>query len=144
LIEKIQNNEWLSYLLDLKERYKWLVDEWKMYNEYYKVWNLYYIHWTYHNDAHAKKHSLSYQRSVRYWHLHTSQEYCLSTPLDSEVINTKAIPCLCKKDPAYMKKRPSPWMNGFNIAYIKKDWTFNDYTIIIHDDWHFIYNWIEY
>ena len=143
LDDKIKEQPELNDVLNLEDNLSELVNEVHDYNKYYQVWNLYYIHWTYHNDAHAKKHALSYQRSVRYWHLHTCQQYCASTPINNEVVDSKSIPCLCERDPDYMKNRPSPWINWFNVAYVNEDWTFNDYTITI-DKGSFIFNWKRY
>ncbi len=73
----------------------------------------------------------------------TTQEYALASPIDRRAITSKTIPCLSNLNPDYMKNKPSAWSNGFNIAYINNDWTFNDYNIII-TDWSFIYNWKKY
>ncbi len=142
-VEKLAEFPDMKDYIDIPIQLWDLVDEYHGYNSYYKVWNLHYIHWTYHNDAHAKKHALMYQRSVRYWHLHSSQEYCLGTPVWDEVISSKSVPCLCSKDPSYMKNRPSPWLHWFNVAYINEDWTFSDYNIIINK-WTFVFNWERY
>ena len=69
----------------------------------------------------------------------TYQSYTNSTPVWDEAHVTKALPCLCKKSPDYMKNKPNAWLNWFNIAYIYWDWNFNDYTIFI-TDWKFYFN----
>ena len=142
IYEAINNTPLLNEVINIKKEYKDYIDEWVDYNKYYKVWPLYYIHWTYHNDAFAKKHALMYQKNIRMWHLHKIQEYSMATPINEKAISSKWIPCLCELNPDYMKNKPSAWDNGFNIAYI--DWdNYNDYTIVIND-WWFIYNWKKY
>lgn len=143
ITEKLRDSPNLGILIDLKRAYDWLISERRDYNEYYNIWKINYTHWTYHNDAHAKKHALMYQKNIRYGHLHCAQEYSLGSPVDERMISSKAIPCLCDLNPGYMKNRPSAWSNWFNIAYIDKKGNFNDYTIIIVNN-HFIYNWKKY
>jgi hypothetical protein len=60
------------------------------------------------------------------------------TPQDQHPIKAKSIGCLCKFDMPYMKQRPSNWVNGFSVAYIRQDGTFNEYTINIVND-HFTF-----
>ncbi len=142
IVEKLQENPEREKLIWLTKNLWTYIDEWRQYNEYYEVWGLHYMHWTYHNDLHSKKHALMFQRSVRYWHLHTNQEYCLATPAWEEVVSSKAVPCMSYINPDYMKNRPSPWMNWFNIAYFNDEWV-NDYNIIINN-WTFIFNNKQY
>lgn len=134
----IDKNPERELLLDYEKEYWDLIDEYYAYNEFYKVGKLYYTHGIYHNDAHAKKTLLNTQKNVRYGHLHVFQAYTGSTLVWEEPHSAVSIPCLCELNPWYMKNRPSGRTNGFNIAYIRDDWSFNDYTIII-TDWHFTY-----
>lgn len=120
------------------------VDVFVRYNDYYKVWHLYYIHGTYHNDWHAKKHALSYQKNIRYGHLHTLQEHALSTPVDDRVYTAKCVPCMCDLNPEYMRNSPSAWINWFNVAYVLDNDNFNDYNVVITDGKFIAPNWKLY
>lgn len=104
--------------------------EWVELNKWVKIGKLFFTHGIYCNMYHARKHVETCQRNVIYGHTHTIQVHSGVHPYDKDLPHiAKSIGCLCDLNPAYMKNRPSQWMNGFYIAEIESDDTFTD-TII--------------
>jgi hypothetical protein len=81
----------------------------------------------------AKQAVISYERNIRFGHFHTYQAFTKTSAIDLKLGKTGvAIPCLCKKDPEYIKGRPNRWMQGFNWGYVDdKTGYFNDYVTLI-------------
>jgi len=91
-----------------------------------------FMHGIYVNDNHAKKTAVNYRKCTIYGHKHDIQTHTIHSPIDNEdKIVAKSIGCLCEMNPAYMRNKPSQWVNAFNVAYIRSDGSFNDYTIVI-------------
>mgnify|MGYP001559767257 CR=1 FL=1 len=98
----------------------------------YQVGKLWYIHGVYTNDHHAKATVLAYRRNIRYGHTHDIQHYTLTSPVDvDDRISGGSIGCLCNVNPHYMRVRPNRWHHGFNVAYVRPDGDFSDYTLPI-------------
>ena len=100
-------------------------------NEAHKIGKLYFTHGTYHNDAHAKKHALTYGGSVVYGHLHTFQSYTSISLGTGQQHKATSIGCLCNLNPSYLKNRPTGWIHGFAVAYIQDNGNYNLYPIEI-------------
>lgn len=80
----------------------------------------------------AKNAVTAYERNVRFGHFHTYQVYTKTSAVDMNGHTAAAIPCLCKKDPAYGKANPNKWMQGFLWGYTNGPaGTFNDYVTVI-------------
>lgn len=108
------------------------IDQFIPFNETFRIGKLNFMHGIYTNDFHAKKTSLSYMCNMIYGHVHDVQEYSVITPIDQKAHTAKSIGCLCKgEELSYLQNKPTRWVHGFNIAYIREDGTFNDYTIHI-------------
>ena len=86
-------------------------------------------------DHVAKAAVIAYERSVRFGHFHTMQQYSKSSVMDYK--NAKsgwAIPCLCGKNPRYSKGAPNKWVQGYLWGYVdEKSGNFNDYVTVIVD-----------
>lgn len=96
--------------------------------------HLYFTHGNYASgENHAKKMIIAYRKNIRYGHIHDKQEYFIQSPIDEhEKMSAASIGCLCKINAMdYLKKKPAKWVNAFNIAYIREDGTFNDYTVVL-------------
>ena len=114
--------------IDLKKYRMTLVPE----NHTINFGHLYFTHSTYFNDLHSKKSAQNYRKCIIYGHTHDIQEYMMHSPIDShEKILAKSIGCLCNLNPSYLEGKPNKWVNAFNVAYIRTDGTFNDYTVVI-------------
>lgn len=98
--------------------------------------HLYFTHGNYASgESHAKKMVMAYRKNIRYGHIHDKQEHFIQSQLDeNEKTSAASIGCLCKIEAMdYLKKKPAKWVNAFNIAYIREDGTFNDYTVVLTD-----------
>lgn len=85
------------------------------YNEFFKIGSLCYTHGEYHNDAHAKKHAITYMSNVLYGHLHTVQSYTSSSKGRGKTYRATSVPCACDLSPKYLKGGANSWTNGFAI-----------------------------
>jgi metallophosphoesterase superfamily enzyme len=82
----------------------------------------------------AKSAVITYERSVRFGHVHTAQMYTKNSPLDQKHAKTGvAVPCLCKKGPGYGRGKPNRWSQGFLFGYMWDGGLFNDYIVIVTD-----------
>jgi hypothetical protein len=82
----------------------------------------------------ARKAVIDFERSVRFGHYHTHSVFTKCSPLDAKNAKTGVIvPCLCRKDPPYMKGKPNTWLQGFNWGYVGAGGMFQDYVQIIID-----------
>lgn len=80
------------------------------------------IHGIFFNDVFTKNNTMNYPINVFQFHTHTIQVYKGNNGLISY-----GIPCLCKKEMAYLQGRPTRWENGFGILkYFPKE---NRYSI---------------
>lgn len=98
----------------------------------YRIGKLWYMHGHITTDHHSKGTVLAYRRNIRYGHVHDIQYYTAVSPLDvADKISAGSVGCLCNVNPHYMAGKPNRWTHGFNVAYIRPDGSFNDYTIQI-------------
>lgn len=102
------------------------------FGQVYQVGRLTYMHGVYTNEHHAKATVLAFRRNIRYGHTHDVQQHTLVSPLDVEdKITAMSIGCLCNINPQYMRLRPNRWVHSVNVAYVRPDGMFNDYTVVI-------------
>lgn len=82
----------------------------------------------------AKWATMAYEKNVRFGHFHTYQVYTKTSAVEHHGHTGVAIPCLCRKNPAYGGGSPNKWMQGFCWGWIDSSTgEFNDYvTIITH------------
>jgi len=114
--------------LNLKERKYKIVP----YNKIHKIGKLNIIHGYYHNKYHADKTLSVFEESICYGHMHSPQMQSKTKPVDSKDFHAAyCLPCLSDLAPDYMDSRPNAWINGFGVAYIMADGTFNLYPVII-------------
>jgi hypothetical protein len=65
-------------------------------------------------------------------HYHFAQSFSKVCPVEqSQKYMSWSSPVLCRLNPAYMKNRPSAWINGFSIVELITDGTFNVYPIVV-------------
>jgi hypothetical protein len=80
----------------------------------------------------AKAAVLRFERNIRFGHHHTWQSYTKDSAVDLEEKKTGvAVPCVCRKAPAYAKQAPNRWVTGFNWGYVEANGNFTDYISII-------------
>lgn len=115
-----------------------LDDRWKVVpqGEYHKIGKLVFIHGDQISGGEhcAKNATVAYERNIRFGHFHTFQAYTKTSAVDMHGHTGIAVPCLCRKNPAYGQNAPNRWMQGFLWGFIdEKNGEFNDYvTIITH------------
>jgi len=85
------------------------------------------IHGIYFNDVFTKNNTVNYSTDLFQFHTHTIQTY-----KGNNGITSYGIPCLCKKEMAYLQGRPTRWENGFGILkyFPKKNRYSIEYCII--------------
>ena len=118
LQEAIKDNPNRDKIIDLPNMFTGI--KFCNYNDHIKIGKLYFTHGIFHNDAHAKKHVLTYGANVLYGHLHTEQVYTMVTRGRGKAYKATSIPCACTLNPSYMKNKPNSWTNGFAIIYFDK------------------------
>jgi hypothetical protein len=83
------------------------------------------------SDAAAKAACISFERNIRFGHIHTAQIYTKSSVGNGEPGKTgMAVPCLAMKQPAYSKGKPNRWCTGFSFGYTRPG-GFSDYIAVI-------------
>ena len=92
----------------------------------------------------AKRAVESYTCSVLQGHNHTMQVYTRVSPVDhTQKWAGYVSPCACELNAAFMKNKPSSWVNGFTIVEVMKDKTFNVYPIVVTNG-KFSFGGVEY
>ena len=80
----------------------------------------------------AKVGVIAAERNIRFGHWHTYQVYTKASFCDTTIGRTGvAVPCLCRKNPAYGESAPNKWVQGFNYGYVFDNGNFTDYVPII-------------
>lgn len=80
----------------------------------------------------AKSAVLDFNRSISFGHFHTLQQFTLTSAIDEELPKVgTAVPCLCRKNPAYGKARPNRWAQGFAYGWIHPDGRFYQSLAVI-------------
>lgn len=80
----------------------------------------------------AKAAVTTWERSIRFGHVHTFQTYTKTSPIHEKLGRTGvAVPCLCSKDVAYGKGRANRWVQGFNYGVVFPDGTYADTVAVI-------------
>lgn len=116
---------------------------WKIYSqgEFYKLGKLHFVHGDVilngkNNVVNPAKYIVDQTRvSIRAGHIHTYHAYTDINGLDSRDYHTGIIvPCLCNLNPAYLKNRPTRFINGFLWGEVLESGNFNDQVTIINDN----------
>lgn len=129
--------------LNLKERgIKWIPNG--------KTWNagkLYFHHgdWKlgYMPEFHAKAIGLTFNRNMVYGHSHTEQSWTKVSPIDEHAIQTQCVGTLSNLNPAWLRNRPSAWVNSFYVAYVMPNGNFHGHTVKIINN-KFLYDGVLY
>lgn len=80
----------------------------------------------------AKKAVTDYERSIRFGHTHSFQAHVKCSPIETKLGKSGIlVPCICRKDPSYMKGKASKWVTGFLYGIVFPDGTYNDTVAII-------------
>ena len=114
------------------------VDEFIPYqmDRFYKIGRLFYHHGFRRNKYHAALTAIESLRAVRYGHLHTLQAYTQSSNIDIEDYHIAiSCPCWCNRAEGYARNRPNAHVNGFQVGYVEKDGSFEDYIVVINKNW---------
>lgn len=102
------------------------------YNTCYKLGKLSFTHGLYTCQHHAKKHVESFGCSIVYGHLHDVQMHIKVSPIDVDDKHLGlSLGCLAKKNPLFMRNRPSNWVHCVGIGTVRTDGTFNIDPVII-------------
>jgi hypothetical protein len=73
-----------------------------------------------------------YGASVLAGHTHSFQAFSKISPVESTNKHVGYIaPCMCEINPAYLKNRPTSWINGFTIIDVLPNSNFNVFPTII-------------
>lgn len=99
------------------------------YGEYHKIGKLVFTHGDYHNDAHAKKHVLTYGSSVCYGHTHNIQSYTMIAKADKNPHKAQSMGCACNKNPEYIRSKSNAWQHALGVAYFQPNGNYNLYTV---------------
>ena len=87
------------------------------------------IHGIFFNDVFTKNNTMNYPYHMLQFHTHTIQMYKGNNGLISY-----GMPCLCKKEMAYLQGRPTRWENGFGVLkYFPKEHRYTIEYCIIRD-----------
>jgi Calcineurin-like phosphoesterase len=80
----------------------------------------------------AKKAVEMYAGNVLGGHVHTLQQYVKVSPVDHEQkwIGTIS-PCACTVNPAYLRNRPTNWVNGITLIDVRGDGNFNIFPVVV-------------
>ncbi len=78
-----------------------------------------------------------YDRNIRFGHYHSTQSVTKHSPLDTAQPKTAVmVPCLCRRDPSYLKGMANAWVTGFLYGTVLPDGTFYDQVaLIINGKW---------
>ena len=125
----------LEGIVDLKSILK-LSDKWKLVpnGETHKLGKLIFMHGDQikGGEHSAKWGTVAWEANVRFGHHHTFQIYTKTSSKDANGHTGIAVPCLCRKDPAYGGGSPNRWVQGFQFGYVGgPEGIFNDYTAIV-------------
>jgi len=124
----------LEGIFDL-QRLLALNNKWKIVpqGEHYKLGKMVFVHGDQiKGGIHSAKWAVeAYQSNVYFGHFHTHQAHTRVSTLENNGHTGTAVPCLCKKNPAYGGGSPNRWMQGFLYGYLNDDKTFNSYVTVI-------------
>lgn len=101
------------------------------YNDFYKIGKLVFTHGEYHSKNHALKHVTDYGKSVMYGHMHTYEVATATTKGTKKVHSAISIPCSCRLDMKYKKKRSSSWVNGLAVVDFLPNGDFHEHILKI-------------
>jgi len=64
------------------------------------------------------------------------QAYTQSSNIDIEDYHIAiSCPCWCNRAEGYARNRPNAHVNGFQVGYVEKDGSFEDYIVVINKNW---------
>lgn len=101
-----------------------------------KIGKLHFIHGdidkgAYSSTHHAKKVVDLYNKNIAYGDKHTDQTFTKVSPVGLDEIHTAySIPCLANIRPAWNRDKPTAWINGFGVFYVRDDGSFNLYKVV--------------
>jgi predicted phosphodiesterase len=102
------------------------------YNTRYQLGKLSFTHGLYTCQAHAKKHVQEFGCSIVYGHLHDVQLHIRCSPIDVDDKHLGlSLGCLAKKNPQFMRNRPSNWVHAVGVGTVRQDGCFNIDPVII-------------
>jgi len=101
------------------------------YNKVVSIGRLNFTHGEYHNDAHAKKHILTYGENVMYGHIHATQVYSNGSKATGKIKQGISVPCSCKLEQRYKGNRSTTWFNGLAVVYFMPNGVFYYYILNI-------------
>ncbi len=117
--------------MKFKERgFKW-VRSWSK-GEIFSLGKANFVHGQYTNQYHPAKMVTKYGDNVIYGQTHDIMSHAIANQMHPEkVIMGQSLGCLCERDQAYMKGKPSNWMQGFGVIHLYPDGKFSLYVVRI-------------
>lgn len=83
-------------------------------------------------DHHAAKHLREIGTSIAYGHTHRPQIYTRGAA-NGDVRGAFGMPCMRKLEAEWLDGRPSGWMQGFGVVYVRADGNFSPYMVLAVD-----------
>lgn len=141
------HEHWERQLIEENPEFEGSIERHKLYDIVGRGWNyhptgtgfdigkLHVIHGeTLKGSNHAKNAVETYAQSVAYFHFHTTQQWTKILPqAKTDKWVGFACPCMCNKNPVYLRNGPTAWLNGFTIVDVREDGNFNVFQAIISD-----------
>lgn len=130
----VSNSPTLDKVLDLPSLLglKALGIEWVPYGKVVMRGKLGFTHGWYTPDHHAKKHLQELSVSIAYGHTHRPQVYTRGAA-NGSVLGAFGMPCMRKLEADWLEGRPSGWMQGFGVIYVRADGRFSPYMVLAVD-----------
>jgi predicted phosphodiesterase len=113
--------------LNLKARKIEFVKSWEN-GKLVKIGNAHFLHGNYINKHHAAKMVDAYGVCVYYGHTHDVMFYPKMTKGNGLTLEAGSLGCLCRYDQAYMKGKPSNWIQAVTTMFVQPNGNFNLYT----------------
>jgi predicted phosphodiesterase len=80
----------------------------------------------------SRKAAELYGTNVLAGHTHAPQSFTKISPVENvQKCMAWIAPCMCETNPAYLRNRPSAWLNGFTIVEVMNGGNFNLFPVII-------------
>lgn len=117
----------LEIALKLKQRGFEYVRSWQ--GEDFSIGKAHFVHGNYTNQYHPAKMATKYGDSVFYGHTHDMMCHALANKFHPDkVIVGQSLGCLCEREQAYMKGKPSNWQQGFGVFHFLPNGNYTYYT----------------
>jgi predicted phosphodiesterase len=103
--------------------------DWHPYGEVVRRGKLGFTHGWWTPEHHAAKHLREVGTSIAYGHTHRPQVYTRGAA-NGDVRGAFGMPCMRKLDADWLDGKPSGWMQGFGVHYVRPDGRFSPYMVL--------------